>query len=183
MTLDESRRDLALKTRKGIGMPMAGLLYWVGLSVAVQTLPVKTAILVAFFATGAVFPVGWLLTRLMGGNLVNKGHELNGIGGILNAVQAFYWPVLILVYFISPEWTVFTLVVLFCSHFLGYGWLYESRGYTFLAIAGPVIAVVMAIWQGAATHQSLPPIVAALYAISCVMLVAETRAQAPKSSE
>ena len=51
-----------------------------------------------------------------GADLINKGHVLNGLGGVMNAVQAFYWPVLIMVYFVAPEWTMFTMVVLFCSH-------------------------------------------------------------------
>ena len=108
MTIDEARADLALKTRRGIGMPMAGLLYWVAVSVAVQLLPLKTAVIVAFFATGAVFPVGLVFTRLLGADLINKGHPLNGLGGVFNAAQAFFWPVLILVYFQAPEWTLFT---------------------------------------------------------------------------
>lgn len=177
MTIDEARDDLARKTRRGIGMPMAGLLYWVAVSLLVQMLPLKTAVLISFFATGAVFPVGLLFTRLLGADLINKGHVLNGLGGIMNAVQAFYWPVLILVYLKAPEWTIFTMVVLFCSHFLGYGWLYRSRGYAVLAIAGPVAAIVMALGIGTATHVALPPVVAAIYAVTCVMLLGETRAR------
>lgn len=36
MTLDEVRRQNALRTRKGIGMPLAGLLYWVAFVRAVS---------------------------------------------------------------------------------------------------------------------------------------------------
>jgi len=176
MTIDEARADLARLTRRGIGMPMAGLLYWVAISIVVQVLPVKTAVLVAFFATGAVFSVGLWFTRLLGADLINKGHVLNGLGGVFNAAQAFYWPVLILVFFLVPEWTLFTLVVLFCSHFLGYAWLYRSRGYAVLAIAGPVVAVVMALVIGTRTHYALPPAIAGVYAVAVALLVAETRA-------
>lgn len=175
MTIDEARADLAARTCRGMGMPLAGLLYWVAVSILVQALPVKTALLIAFFATGAVFPVGLMFTRMMGADLINKGHVLNGLGGIMNAVQAFYWPILILVFIVAPPWTLFTMTVLFCSHFLGYGWLYQSRGYVFLAIAGPVAAIVMALVMGEGTHLALPPVVAAVYAIASVMLFAETR--------
>jgi len=175
MTIDEARADLATRTRRGIGMPMAGLLYWVAVSILVQNLPQKTALLIAFFATGAVFPVGLMFTRLLGADLINKGHVLNGLGGIMNAVQAFYWPVLILVYLVAPAWTLFTMVVLFCSHFLGYGWLYMSRAYAFLAIAGPLAAIVLALWRGPDSHYLLPPVTAAIYAVSCAMLFQETR--------
>lgn len=175
VTLDEARADLALKTRRGIGMPLAGLLYWMAVSILVQALPMKTALLWSFIGTGAVFPVGLLFTRLYGGDLINKGHELNGLGGLFNAVQAFYWPVLILVFYLAPAWTLFTMVVLFCSHFMGYGWLYRSRAYWVLAIAGPVLAVVLALWLGRETHYALPPVIAAVYAVASVMLLSETR--------
>ena len=134
--------------------------------------------MIAFFATGAVFPVGLLFTRLLGADLINKGHVLNGLGGVLNAVQAFYWPVLILVYLKAQEWTVFAMVVLFCSHFLGYAWLYRSRGYAVLAIAGPVAAAMLAFTAGARSHYALPPVTAGIYAIACALLFAETRERA-----
>lgn len=175
MTIDEAREDLARLTLRGIGMPLAGMLFWVAVSIFVQLLPLKTAVIYSFFATGAVFPIGLMFTRMLGADLINKGHELNGLGGIFNAAQAFFWPVLILVYLKAPEWTLFTMVVLFCSHFLGYGWLYMSRAYMVLAIGGPVVAIVMAFTLGTATHFALPPVVAAIYAVSCVMLLGESR--------
>ncbi|MEJ2535191.1 MAG: hypothetical protein P8008_06925 [Gammaproteobacteria bacterium] len=176
MTLDEARADLALKTCRGIGMPLAGLLYWITVSLLVQSLPMQTALLWSFIATGAVFPVGLLFTRLYGGDLINKGHELNGLGGLFNAVQAFYWPVLILVFYLAPGWTLFTMVVLFCSHFMGYAWLYRSRAYWVLAIAGPVAAIALGLLIGEETHLALPPVTAAVYAVASAMLLTETRA-------
>lgn len=175
MTIDEARADLARRTHRGLGMPLAGLLYWVAVGIVVQVLPLKTALLVAFFATGAVFPLGLAFTRLMGADLINKGHVLNGLGGILNAVQAFYWPILILVYLVAPAWTLFAMVVLFCSHFMGYGWLYDSRGYWVLAIGGPVLAIVLAFAIGERTHFALPPVVAGVYAVACALIAAEAR--------
>ena len=41
----EAERDrLALLTRKGIGMPMAGMLYWLAVAFMLRALPQKTAL-------------------------------------------------------------------------------------------------------------------------------------------
>src|SRR5215831_13524445 len=123
----EAERDrLALLTRKGIGMPMAGMLYWLAVAFLLRQFPQRTALVFSFALTGAVFPVGALLTRLMGGDLFAKSQTLTPLGLLLAAVQLLYWPIIIVVFNQAPDWTPFALAVLFGSHFLPYAWLYRS---------------------------------------------------------
>ena len=70
--LEDERRRICLLTRRGIGMPMAGFLFWIAMAVFVRTLPERAAMVYSFFATGAVFPLGILFTRLAGGDLFVK---------------------------------------------------------------------------------------------------------------
>jgi len=177
----EADRDrLALLTRKGIGMPMAGMLYWLAVAFLLRALPQKTALVFSFALTGVVFPMGALLTRLMGGDLFAKSATLTPLGLMLAAVQLFYWPVIVLVFRRAPEWTPFALAVLFGSHFLPYAWLYRSAGYGFLAVATTLVVSAGVIVTRSPLYATAPLLAAACYAVAVAMLWREVSALAPK---
>jgi len=169
-TLDSLRDEISAITQRGIGMPMAGMLYWLVFAWMGHSFAPKDASLYAFFATGAVFPLGYWLTRVLGGDLFAKGHVLNNLGGIFNAIQFFYWPVLIAVYVHQPELVPFVMAVLFGSHFLPYGWFYRAPGYTFLGIAVPVAAVLVQILAAEHVFVLIPLSAALMYAVSVAMI-------------
>jgi uncharacterized protein DUF7010 len=174
--LDAERDRLSRLTRKGIGMPIAGLLYWLAVAVLLRTFPQKTALVFSFALTGVVFPVGALLTRLAGGNLFAKSPTLTPLGLMLAAVQLFYWPVIILVFNRAPEWTPFALAVLFGSHFLPYAWLYRSAGYGFLAVATTLVMTTGVIVTRSPLYATAPLLAAACYAVAVILLWREVGA-------
>lgn len=175
--LDRLRDELARITQRGIGMPIAGIIFWVAVAFAESRLSAKSAALFAFFATGAVFPIGWAMTRLLGGDLMHKGHPLTSLGMLLNFVQLFYWPILIAVFAIRPSLVPFVMGCLFGSHFLAYGWLYRSRGYTMLGIVGPTVATILQALAPANSIVTIPAVMAIVYLISAVLLHSENHRQ------
>src|SRR5690242_1571486 len=96
MAIDAERARLAQATGRGIGMPIAGIFYWIAVALFVRVLPQRSAILASYFATGAVFPLGLLFNRLLGGDLFAKSASLTPLGLLLNFMQLFFWPVIIL---------------------------------------------------------------------------------------
>jgi hypothetical protein len=179
--VDAERDRLALLTRKGIGMPVAGLCYWLGVAILVRALPQRSALILSFFLTGAVFPVGALLTRLAGGDLFAKSPVLAPLGILLAAVQLFYWPVIVVVFRFAPEWTPFTMAVLFGSHFLPYAWLYRSRGYGFLAGAVALVLTAMVVVTREPLYTIAPLLAAGCYAIAVALLWQEVRTLASRA--
>jgi hypothetical protein len=175
------REHLAALTKRGIGMPAAGMLYWLGVGVLVRVFPQPRALVFSFFLTGAVFPVGALLTRLAGGDLFARSAALTSLGLLLAAVQLFYWPVIVVVFRQAPDWTPFTMAVLFGSHFLPYAWLYRSRGYAFLAVATAVLLTGAALVAGGPLYPTAPLIAAGCYFVSVVLLWTEVRGSAPRA--
>lgn len=173
---EAERNRLAVLTRKGIGMPLAGLLYWLGVAALVRLLPQPTALVFSFFLTGAVFPVGALLTRLFGGNLFAKSATLTPLGLLLAAVQLFYWPLIVVIFLHAREWTPFAMAVLFGSHFLPYAWLYRSRGYAWLAVATAVALTAAALATRSALYSAAPLIAAAGYSVAVAMIGREVAA-------
>ena len=173
--LDRLRDEIARITQRGIGMPAAGMVYWLAMAWVGSRYPAKSAALQFFIGTGLVFPLGFAITRLAGGDLFAKGHPLTGLGGILNAVQAFYWPVAILLFWKDPMLVPFALGTLFGSHFLPYGWFYRSAGYTFLGIAAPVVTIAVQIAMPGQVFVAVPLALAAAYLVTVTMVARENR--------
>jgi len=71
------------------------------------------------------------------------------------------------------------MAVLFGSHFLPYGWLYQSRGYYFLGIVVPVLAVVVALMGPSVSQALTAPATAVIYAIACAVVLKEVAALQP----
>jgi uncharacterized protein DUF7010 len=173
---DAERDRLALATRKGIGMPAAGLLLWLAATALVRFWPQRTAILFTFVLTGLVFPIGVGLTRLAGGDLFAKSACLKPLGLLLAAMQLFYWPVVIVVFRVAPAWTLFTMAVLFGSHFLPYAWYYRSAGYGVLAVSVAAVLSVTALIARDSVYLLTPVLTAACYAMALLMLWREVSA-------
>jgi len=166
---------LSILTRKGIGMPMAGLLYWVVVGFVLRRFEPGPGLVYCFVLTGPVFPIGYGLTRAMGGDLFAKSRTLTPLGLQLAALQLFYWPILILVYHSARAWTPWAMALLFGSHFLPYMWLYRSRAYGFLATSVAVVLTLSALGTRDPMYDLVPWIVAACYAMAVVLLWIEVR--------
>ena len=170
-------RAVSRATRKGIGMPIAGMLYWIAVAVVLRTeLPLETALVLCFVLTGPVFPIGYAITKAFGGDLFAKSTSLTPFGLQLAALQLFFWPVILVVFYHVPEWTPFTLAVLFGSHFLPYGWMYESRGYPFLTVSLAVVMCSGVLVTGGPMLTLVPVLAAGCYAAAVGMLWWEIRA-------
>ena len=175
LELEAERDRLSRLTRKGIGMPLAGMLYWLAVAFLLRAFPQKTALVFSFALTGMVFPLGALLTRLAGGDLFAKSATLTPLGLQLAAMQLFYWPVIIVVFNRAPEWTPFILAVLFGSHFLPYAWLYRSAAFLFLAIATTLVLSAGVIITRGPLFATAPLLAAACYAVAVILLWREVR--------
>ena len=163
-------------TRMGLGLPIAGFLFWLLYAFLLWRFRLQGAVYLSFFATGLVFPLGIALTRMLGGDLFARSPSLTPLGLMLAAVQLFYWPVLILLAAIAPAWTPYVMAVLFGSHFLPYGWLYRSRGYMTLAILTAAATTATVLVARGPAPQAIPFVAAACHLVSILVIHAEVRA-------
>jgi hypothetical protein len=158
---------------------MAGSIYRLAVAALAHWLPYRSAVILSFFATGAVFPLGAALTRLAGGDLFAKSAVLTPLGLLLAAVQLFYRPIIILVWIQAPEWTFYVMAVLFGSHFLPYAWLYRSPAYAVLSILTTVV-LTAAVWvAGAPLQETVPLLAAGCYFLSVMLLIREVSRSEP----
>ena len=70
---------------------------------------------------------------------------LTPLGMLLAALQIFFWPIIILIYKLSPAWTPWAMASLFGAHFLPYAWLHRSAAYAFLSASVAASLVALAL--------------------------------------
>lgn len=169
VNLDDMRDDIARITHRGIGMPAAGIAYWLACAELLHVLPLAKALFFCFVATGVVFPLGLAISKWIGADLFSKGHPLTRLGATLNFVQFAYWPIIVLVSQTAPEWTIYAMAVLFGSHFLPYGWFYRSAGYIGLGV-GSIVVPTALVLAGVRAPEHIALAMAAMYA-ACVVRV------------
>ena len=174
--LEAERNRLVRLTRMGIGMPIAGMLFWLVFAFLVARFKIDGAVVLAFFATGLVFPLGAGITRLLGGDLFARSRTFTSLGLILAAVQLFYWPVIIVLYQIAPVWVPYAIAVLFGSHFLPYLWLYRSRGYALLAILTTLATTATVLVARGPAPLAVTLVAAGCYLASLFVIRAEVAA-------
>jgi hypothetical protein len=169
----DNRDELIRFTKKGVGFPLAGLLVITLLTLFVNFLPQRQALIWGIVVTGSTFPIAFFISKIFDVNPFAKLPPLTDLGAILAFAQFLYWPVLIMVLQLNPNWFPFVFSVLFGSHFIPYGWLYKSTGYYFIGFSMPFIGCLMALggseFSYLYTFASLIP----LYVITCDLLFKE----------
>lgn len=175
--IDLARDELAQRTQRGLGMPLAGLLFWLAMAAlgAFSGWSPKTLALAMFFGTGAVFPLGWALTRMIGGDLMAKHPQLTPLGMTLNFIQFAYWPALLVMYAREPMLVPLLMGTLFGSHFIPYGWFYRSRGYTVLGIGCVAGTTLVQLASPQQVFTMIPLACAASYALGALLVTTENR--------
>ena len=172
--LEAEKTRVIRATRMGVGMPIAGMVYWLAFAVLVSRFEIQSAVYMAFFATGLVFPLGILFTRMAGGDLFTKSPPLTALGLQLAAVQIFFWPVITILASLAPRWTPYCMAVLIGSHFLPYGWLYRSRGYMVLTILTTLATTATVLIARGPVPQIVPLVTAGCYLVAILVIRAET---------
>ena len=143
--LDTLRKEVAGITRRGIGMTLAASLYWLGLALVTALAGLQPQALAAFFlvATVLVYPLGWLLDRLCGGDLFARGHPLSGLIAVLAATEALGLPMMAILFRDEPALLAFALAAMLGAHFVPFGWLYRSPAYYTLGVGTVVLSALL----------------------------------------
>lgn len=174
------RDALARLTRRGIGMTLAAFAYWLAMAAVAAWAGLDPEPLGTFFLAGTVlvYPLGWALNRLAGGDLLARGHPLGGLVRVLGASQLLTWPMLAILFFRDLPMLAYALAALLGAHFLPYGWLYRASAYYALGIATVVLGAVLQWgWPQHAT-LAIPLCMAACYALASAAIAHDNRRRA-----
>ncbi|WDV08692.1 DUF7010 family protein [Lysinibacillus irui] len=141
-TLVHLQHEMIVEAKKGFPILLAGAFVFLLFTFMPFVFPIEVVRLIWIFGLGAIFPIGFFISKILGVNLNVPGNPLGTLGGIVAAPQAFYLPVFILVYMKIPDYLPFTIGLLAGSHFLPYLWIYKSKAYLFITLGACFSALI-----------------------------------------
>jgi hypothetical protein len=170
-TLEEQRREFA--SRRGIAMPLAGMVAWSVVGVAGVFLPPGPEVWVLFGATGSILFLGMYFSRFTGENLLDKQRPKNVFDGLfLHSVAMAVLVYAIAIPFFQADYTSLPLSVGILSGlmWLPLSWIIGHWVGTFHTLART--ALVTAVWYvfPHARFIVVPAVIVAVYAVTIVVL-------------
>jgi hypothetical protein len=177
MSLAEMRLDSAAKQKKGLHFILASVIVWGAiLAVHLTSLPILTKNLFTFFASAPLVPLAYLIAKAIDVDFTNKSNPLTNLGILFSLNQFLYLLIAMWVYPTVPDKLVMVLAMIFGAHLLPFGWLYQSKSYTVLAIVIPFAILAVGLM--------FPPTVVAGVMIAfeilfSVLLIGEVKALRP----
>ncbi|MGA0560149.1 DUF7010 family protein [Larkinella sp. VNQ87] len=163
--LDRERRHVFISSNGGIALPAAGAIYWLALGVAGFYLRPGLWMLVAFSASGLIFPLGLWLQKPLRANLMLKS-PLAGLVGPALLSMMLSWPVTIAASGVHSSLAPLALAIGMSLHWPAIGWLFNCRVCHAHALVR--VLVVTAIWYGfpAERFTAVPLAVALVYVLT-----------------
>jgi len=175
-TLEEQRREFA--HRRGLAMPLAGVVAWSIVGVAGVFLPPGPEVWVLFGATGSILFLGLLFSRFTGENFVDKQRPKNVFDGLfLRTVAMAVLVYAIAIPFFQADYTSLPLTVGILSGlmWLPFSWIIGHWVGTFHALART--GLVTAAWYLFPTLRFVvvPAVIVMTYVVTIVVLEARWR--------
>jgi hypothetical protein len=177
-TLAQLKSEHIVSTQRGYPILVVGAVYFLTLAILPAFMPRRTVQLIWVLGLCIVFPGGLLLARLLGIYLISKENPLGTLGGLIAATQVFYLPVFIAVYQFKPSILPLTVGLLGGAHFLPYGWLYNSRGYFFVALATGLSTLILGGPFMSSALTLVPLAIALTYALGTLWILRENQQSA-----
>jgi len=175
MNIAEAKIDLAQKTKKGVPVIIAGILFRGVASVTGILLSEKQVVWVYLIGVGCVFPLGLMIAAILKIDMFAKGNPLGTLAGLIGGINVLNIPFVLLAYFQFPEWLPFVVAMLIGVHFVPYVWIYESKSYGLLSIGTVFVTSVCGILFADNGFTVIPLSVTVVYLLTLIGLLIENK--------
>jgi hypothetical protein len=122
-----------------------------------------------------VYPGGYGLNRLLGGDLTARGSAFRGLVAAITVGQLLGAPLIVALLLRDTALVAFALATMLGAHFLPYGWLYRAPAYTALGLASVAIATILQVTLPAQANIAIPSAMAALYLAASMHVLRQNR--------
>ena len=174
-TFVKLQNEVIFETKKGFPILLSGAIIFLIFTLIPFVFPIEIVQLIWIFGLGAIFPIGILISKLLGVNINATGNPLGTLSGIVAAPQAFYIPVFIIVYMNIPEYLPFTIGLLAGSHFLPYMWIYKSKAYLFVTLGTCFSALILGGFFVDHAFTLVPLAISIVYGIGVLLIQRELK--------
>lgn len=145
-TLNELIKDCSRRQKKGLHFIMSSVVIWaLILCVHFSSMNIELKNLITFCCSAVLFPLAWMLSKLLHIDFEGKGNPLTKAGIIFSINQMLYILIAMWVYAAVPEKMLMVYAMIFGAHLMPFSWLYNSKSYLVLSIFIPIAALVIGL--------------------------------------
>ena len=166
MELNELIKDCACRQKKGLHFIMTSILIWAMIcAVHLTDMPINTKNLITFCCSAVLFPMAWMLSKVLKIDFEGKGNPLTKAGILFSINQMLYILIVMWVYAAVPEKMVMVYAMVFGAHLMPFSWLYDSRSYMVFSIVVPILSLIVGLIYPPAVLAALMIVIEAVFSV------------------
>ena len=164
MELNELIKDCACRPKKGLHFILTSILIWAMIcAVHLTDMPIDTKNLITFCCSAVLFPLAWMLSKVLKIDFEGKGNPLTKAGILFSINQMLYILIVMWVYAAVPEKMVMVYAMVFGAHLMPFSWLYDSRSYMVFSVVVPILSLIVGLIYPPAVLAALMIVVEAVF--------------------
>ena len=138
--------DCSVSQKKGLHFILASVVIWLLIFLIHLTkLNIEQKNLFTFCCSAVLFPLAWMLSKMLKIDFEGKGNPLTKAGLLFSINQLLYLLIVMWVFAAVPEKMLMVYAMVFGAHLMPYSWLYSSRSYLIFSIIIPIGALVLGL--------------------------------------
>lgn len=141
-------------------MPIAGTIIWGVIALLSTQFDQAIAVYILLFATGGIFPLALMISKLRNENLVSSTNPLAKLMGLCVLMVNLLWAVHIPLLLNAPEFVPMTLGIGLGLHWVVYSWIVQHSVGVLHAVLRTIL--ILLVWYIFPNHG--------LLAISCAVV-------------
>ena len=166
MELNELIKDCARRQKKGLHFILTSILIWAMIcAVHLTDMPIDTKNLITFCCSAVLFPLAWMLSKVLKIDFEGKGNPLTKAGILFSINQMLYILIVMWVYAAVPEKMVMVYAMVFGAHLMPFSWLYDSRSYMAFSIVVPILSLIVGLIYPPAVLAALMIVIEAVFSV------------------
>ncbi len=166
MELNELIKDCACRQKKGLHFILTSILIWAMIcAVHLTDMPIDTKNLITFCCSAVLFPLAWMLSKVLKIDFEGKGNPLTKAGILFSINQMLYILIVMWVYAAVPEKMVMVYAMVFGAHLMPFSWLYDSRSYMVFSIVVPILSLIVGLIYPPAVLAALMIVIEAAFSV------------------
>ncbi|MBX3000348.1 MAG: hypothetical protein KF893_17625 [Caldilineaceae bacterium] len=153
------RAEFIQAAGRSLSLPIAGALVWTIVGIAALILPQSTATYVLLFGSGAIFPIGLAVARVLGENLIANTNPLSRLMGLCVLMVNLLWALHLTLLFTEARVFPLSLGIGLGLHWVVFSWIighpvgtihavlrtFLATGLWWLLPAHPISAVALGV--------------------------------------
>ena len=144
--LNNLKNEIGIKAKYGLDFIVAACIVWLGITY-IWTLDLTSynKSILTFIVSGPLLPIAYIFSKIFNTTWKIKDNPLQPLGLWLNFAQLFYFPFLILILIVAPDYFVISLAIITGAHLFPYAWFYNQEVYAIIAGIIPIGSLLIGI--------------------------------------